>query len=71
MPEPDPDFEDPGIPENAHSSHHLRHAAGTLIIWSCFLLDFIPWHDGRWYLRGQRGCAWGVSSFGFKVYGDD
>lgn len=69
-PEPDPDYEDPGIPE-ARPLLWPRHALGTLVIWSCYLLDIIPWHDQRWYLHGQRGCAWGVSDLGFRIYGDN
>lgn len=74
MPEPDPDFEDPGIPEAGyHSTWWPRRLLGTLIIWFCCLLDCVPWHDGRWYLRGQRGCQPRVQDLrrrlmGYQIY---
>jgi hypothetical protein len=48
-----------------------RRFAGTALYWVCTFVDLIPWRDGgKWYLRGCRGCAWGISNLAANLYGD-
>lgn len=47
----------------------MRVVAGYGLIYACWVLDHVPWYDQRWWLFGQRGCAWGVSALGFRLLG--
>lgn len=47
----------------------IRRLIGGGIMWLCAGIDLIPWReDGKWYRHGTRGCVWGLSEYGWKIY---
>lgn len=45
----------------------VRKLAGHGLICLCAVLDWIPWHAGRWYLHGRQGCMLKLATKGFAL----